>query len=135
MIFYFVLGFFISEHYGTIRQKISGISIKSLSLAVVLSTIYYAVVFYQTILLSNTPPMYFWLYQLTGPFYCLVLVVFYLRIAMWWGEPNGFFTTCMEKIGENSFGIYLTQGIFMTAFTFVLPAVGLTWNNLLFYPT
>lgn len=135
-IFYFVFGFFVSEHYAAIKQQIIKVSSRTISLAVVLSTIYYAVVYYHTVLLSGpVPSFYVWLYQITGPFYCLLLISFYLRISMGLGEPRRYFTGYMEKIGEDSFGIYLTQGFFITAFALILLRVGLSYYNLLYYPT
>jgi surface polysaccharide O-acyltransferase-like enzyme len=134
VIFYFIFGFFVSEHYETIKQKIRRFSIKSISLAVVLSTVFYSIVFYHVALISDPAPSDFWLYQIAGPFYCLLLIAFYLRFSMKWETAPGFFTDYIEKIGEDSFGIYLTHLFFETAFTFVLPELGLSWYNLLFYP-
>jgi probable poly-beta-1,6-N-acetyl-D-glucosamine export protein len=135
-IFYFVFGFVVAEHYGAIKQKLTRVSLRSISFAVLLSTLYYAVVYYHVVLLSGPVPLYYvWLYQITGPFYCLLLISFYLRIGMGWGGPHGFFTGYMEKIGEDSFGIYLTHMFFIILFLFALPMVGLSIYNLLFYPT
>jgi len=135
-IFYFVFGFFVSEHYAAIKQKITKVSLRTISLVVVLSTIYFTVVYYHTVLLSGpVPSFYVWLYQITGPFYCLLLIGFYLRISMGLSEPHRFFTRYMEKIGADSFGIYLTQGFFITAFALILLRVGLSYYSLLYYPT
>ena len=131
-VFYFVFGFFVREHYETISQKIAQISLKSITLAVVLSTAYYAVVFYY-FMASNIAG--YWLYEITGPFFGLLLIVFYLKIGIIWRQPHNAFTRAMEKISEDSFGLYLTQGFFITAYTFTLPFVGLPYTNLLFYPT
>lgn len=129
-VFYFVLGFFVRERYETISQKITEISLKDITFVVVLSTVYYAVVFYYY---SSSNIAGYWLYQITGPFYCLLLIVFYLKLGTIWRAPHAF-TQAMEKISEDSFGIYLTQGFFVFSFAFMLPLVGLAYTNLLFYP-
>jgi peptidoglycan/LPS O-acetylase OafA/YrhL len=138
-IFYFVFGFFIAEHYETLKQKVTRVSLKSISLVVVLATICYAVIFYHIPWVSNAASAvispWTWLYQILGPFYCLLLIIFYLRISLGLGEPNRLFARYLEKIGEDSFGIYLTLFVFLTAFTFVLIRVGVNYDNLLFYPT
>ena len=133
-IFYFVFGFFISEHYEAVKQKVAQFSLKSISLAVLLATLYYAVVCYHTIFLLSPAAYYVWLYQITGPFYCLLLISFYLKISMGWGDPRGFVTGYMEKIGEDSFGMYLTHIFFITLFALALPQVGLNIDDLPFYP-
>jgi peptidoglycan/LPS O-acetylase OafA/YrhL len=138
-IFYFIFGFFIAEHYGTLKQKIVKASLKGISLVVVLSTICYAVVFYHAIApwlnTSASYVPYFWLYQITGPFYCLLLIFFYLRITLGLGEPDRAITHYLEKIGEDSFGIYLTHFFFIVAFAFALTMVGVSHDQLLFFPT
>jgi peptidoglycan/LPS O-acetylase OafA/YrhL len=50
-------------------------------------------------------------------------------------EPHGFLTRSLEKIGEDSFGIYLTHLFFALTFAFALTRVGVSYDNLLFYPT
>jgi probable poly-beta-1,6-N-acetyl-D-glucosamine export protein len=138
-IFYFVFGFFVAEHYGEITQKVKSVRLSSMSIVVVLSTVCYAVILYHTYWAplsgSPVPSPYIWLFQITGPFYCLLLIVFYLRLSAKWGEPHGFFTRYLEKIGEDSFGIFLIHFFFIFAFAQVLTRVGLGPNNLLFYPT
>ena len=138
-IFWFVLGFFIAEHYGALKQKVTRISLKSISLVVALSTVGYAVIFYHIPFVNATtstaPSPYIWLYQIVGPFYCLLLIIFYLRISFGWGEPDSFVTRYLEKIGENSFGIYLTHYFFVIAFVFTVPRLGVSYDNLLIYPT
>lgn len=131
--FYFVFGFFIAEHYGAMKQRIAKISLKSISLVVLVSTIYFAVVYaYVPALL--TAPVYRVLYWLTGPFYCLLLIFFYLKLSTSWAEPHGFWLRYLEKIGEDSFGIYLIHWFFIFGFfSPVLFALGFA-NNLLFYP-
>lgn len=134
--FYFVFGFFIAEHYGAIKQRIVKISLKSISLAVLISTIYYSVVYYHISVLSGPAPWYYiWLYLLTGPFYCLLLILFYLKLSTGWAEPRGFFfLRYLEKIGEDSFGIYLVHFFFLVGFSTALFKLGLSANNLLLYP-
>jgi len=137
-IFWFVLGFFIAEHYGALKQTVTRISLKSISLVVALSTVGYAVILYHIPYVNATASIaispYIWLYQIVGPFYCLLLIVFYLRISFGWGEPRGFFTRYLEKIGENSFGIYLTHYFFVIAFVFAVTGLGISYDNLLIYP-
>lgn len=102
-VFYFVFGFFIAEHYGTMKQRIAKISIKNISLAVLVSTIYYTVVYYHIAVLSGPAPLdYVWLYQLTGPFYCLILIFFCLKLSTGWAELRGFLLRYLEKIGEKT---------------------------------
>ncbi len=136
--FYFVFGFFVAEHYVAIMQKVRSVRLSRISIVVVLSTVCYAVLFYNAFWVPNTspvPPQHIWLYNIAGPFYCLLLIGFYLRLGAEWREPHGFFTRYLEKIGEDSFGIYLTHTLFITVFAFFLIWVGLGPNNLLFYPT
>jgi surface polysaccharide O-acyltransferase-like enzyme len=131
--FYFVLGFFVARRYGAIKQRIAKISLASISLVVLVSTIYYAVVFYR-VAASASSYYYQLLYLLTGPFYCLLLILFYLRLSTGWGEPRGFLLRYLEKIGEDSFGIYLVFFFFVGEFSGVLERLGLSANNLFFYP-
>ena len=128
-IFYFVFGFFACEHYSAIREKLVQIDLKSITLGVVLATAYYAIVFNS----SDTGGYLLW--QITTPFYCLLLIAFYLRIGILWKSPHNTLTRAMEKISEDSFGIFLTHGFFVTAYTFTLPIVGLTYTNPFFYLT
>jgi peptidoglycan/LPS O-acetylase OafA/YrhL len=76
-----------------------------------------------------------WLYEITEPLYCLILIAFYLRLSAEWGEPHGFFTRYLEKIGEESFGIYLIHLFFLVIFAASLTRAGLGYDTLLFYPT
>jgi peptidoglycan/LPS O-acetylase OafA/YrhL len=117
------------------EQRIAKISIKNISLAVLVSTIYYTVVYYHIGVLSGHAPLcYVWLYQLTGPFYCLILIFFYLKLSTGWTELRGFLFRYLERIGEDSFGIYLVQGFFITVFWAALFKLGLRTNNLILYP-
>jgi len=140
--FYFVLGFFVAEQYGTIIQRLTSVRLSSMSIVVVLSTICYASIFiYNSSYWVSAdsrflvPLQYVWFYQVTGPLYCALLIAFYLRLGTDWGEPHGFFTRSLDKIGEESFGIYLTHLFFIVLFTASLTTAGLGYNNLLFYPT
>jgi peptidoglycan/LPS O-acetylase OafA/YrhL len=134
-IFYFIFGFFVSEHYGAIKQRLAKLSLKSISLAALVSTMYYTVVYYHVVLLPGPTPLYYLcLYWLTGPLYCLILIVFYLKLSTGWAEPRGYFLRSLEKIGEDSFGIYLVHYFFIGTFSFALVKLGLGPNNLLFYP-
>jgi peptidoglycan/LPS O-acetylase OafA/YrhL len=137
-IFYFVFGFFIAEHYGTLKQKITRANLKSISLTVVLSTVCYAVILYHIPYVNpaaiTVPSLDIWLYQIVGPFYCVLLIIFYLRISLEWGEPDRFFTRYLEKIGEDSFGIYLTHFFFVLAFLVAVNKFGFSYDNLLIYP-
>jgi peptidoglycan/LPS O-acetylase OafA/YrhL len=130
-----VFGFFIAEHYGAMKLRIAKISLKSISLAVLVSTIYYAVVYYRVAVLSGPTPVYYtYLYLLTGPFYCLLLIFFYLKLSTGWAEPRRFLLRYLEKIGEDSFGIFLVHGFFLAEVSAALFMLGLSANNLLFYP-
>jgi peptidoglycan/LPS O-acetylase OafA/YrhL len=132
-IFYFVLGFYVAAHYQVIKQKIAKVSLIGLSLAVLVSTICFRVAFGYLSLASL--PLYPALrYQTVSLFYCLLLIIFYLRICTALGEPHGFFTSYLEKIGEDSFGIYLIHYFFILVLAAALPKLGLTPYNLLFYP-
>lgn len=126
--FYFVFGFFIAQHYEAIKQRIATFSLKSFSLVVLVSTICYAV-------LSHPAPLqYTWFNVVMDPFYCLLLILFYLRISTQLGEPRGFFLRYLEKIGEDSFGIFLIHYFFVVTFTSVLFMLGLSAYNLILYP-
>jgi peptidoglycan/LPS O-acetylase OafA/YrhL len=128
VIFYFVFGFYVAAHYQVITQKLAKVSLMGLSVAVLLSTICYTAFYYvpfHSALLGSTVNL----------FYCLLLIFFYLRICTALGEPHGFLTGYLEKIGEDSFGIYLIHYVFFLAFAGALPKLGLTPYNLLFYPT
>jgi probable poly-beta-1,6-N-acetyl-D-glucosamine export protein len=139
--FYFVFGFFIAQRYEAMKQKMATLSLRSISLAVLVSTIYYAVIFYHAAVLSSggvelpsAAPPYGWLFWLTGPFYCLILIFFYLKLSTGWAEPHGFFLRYLERIGEDSFGIFLVHYFFLVEFSAALFKLGLSANNLLFYP-
>lgn len=133
-IFYFVFGFFISEHYEAVKQKIAMTSVRNISLAVLLTTLYYTIVFYNAVFLPTRASYFLWLYEITGPFYCLLLISFYLRISIRWGDSRGSITRYIEKIGEYSFGIYLANLFFIYVFALALTRAGLTIYSLLFYP-
>ena len=81
-IFYFVFVFYISAHYDSVKHKLTKVNISLISFAVILATIYYAAISYRVLLSSVTvppipvPTYYVWLDQLSGPFYCLLLIVF-----------------------------------------------------------
>lgn len=129
VIFYFVLGFYVAAHYEVIKQKLTKVSLMGFSFAVLLSTIAFTSAF------SYVLPSSVLLYTTADLFYCLLLIFFYLRICTALGEPNGFLTGYLEKIGEDSFGIYLVHYVFFLAFAGALPKLGLSPYNLLFYPT
>jgi peptidoglycan/LPS O-acetylase OafA/YrhL len=128
VIFYFVFGFYVAAHYQVIKQKLAKVSLMGLSVAVLLSTIYFTFAFYYV------PSYSAWLHLTGNLLYCLLLIFFYLRICTALGEPHSFFTGYLEKIGEDSFGIYLIHYVFFLAFAGALPKLGLTPYNLLFYP-
>ena len=138
-VFYFVFGFFIAQRYDAMKQSVAKLSLKSISFVVLAATIYYATVFYygaggSGYLPTPALPLCVWLGVFTGPLYVLILILFYLRITTAWGEPRGFFLSYMEKIGEDSFGIYLVHlAIFGTWFG-VFTSLGLSVYNLLLYP-
>jgi len=133
-VFYFVFGFFIAQHYQAIKQRVATFSLKSISLMVLASTIYYAVIFYHAEVSSPALPYYTWLNVVTGPFYCIFLIFFYLKISTMWGEPHGLFLRYLEKIGEDSFGIFLVHWFFVVMFTPVLFMLGLNAYDLILYP-
>jgi peptidoglycan/LPS O-acetylase OafA/YrhL len=68
-------------------------------------------------------------------FASLLLILFYLRIVITWGKPRGLLIKYIERIGENSFGIFLMHYFFISAFEYTRPLIGLSFDNLLFYPT
>jgi probable poly-beta-1,6-N-acetyl-D-glucosamine export protein len=135
-VFYFVFGFFISQHYEAMKRSIAKLSLKTISLAVLAATIYYTTVFYYGVgyLYSPAIPLCAWLNLVTAPFYCLLLILFYLRICTAWGEPRGLFLSYLEKIGEDSFGIYLINFLFLGVTFVPLWLLGLTLYNLVLYP-
>jgi surface polysaccharide O-acyltransferase-like enzyme len=135
-VFYFVFGFFISQHYEAMKRSIAKLSLKTISLAVFAATIYYTAVFYYGVgyLYSPVIPLCAWLNLVTAPFYCLLLILFYLRICTAWGEPRGLFLSYLEKIGEDSFGIYLINFLFLGVTFVPLWLLGLTLYNLVLYP-
>jgi len=128
VIFYFVFGFYVAAYYTVIKQKLAKVSLMGLSVVVLLSTIGFTFYFYYV------PSYPAWLHLTADLLYCLLLIFFYLRICTALGEPHGFFTGYLEKIGEDSFGIYLIHYVFFLAFAGALPKLGLTPYNLLFYP-
>lgn len=135
-VFYFVFGFFIAQHYEAMKQSVAKLSLKTISLAVLAATIYYTAVFYYGVGYVYSPaiPLCAWLNVFTAPFYCLLLILFYLRICTAWGEPRGLFLSYLEKIGEDSFGIYLINFLFLGVTFFPLWLLGLTLYNLVLYP-
>jgi peptidoglycan/LPS O-acetylase OafA/YrhL len=140
-VFFFVFGFYIAQHYEAMKRSIAKLSLKTVSLAALAATIYYVPVFYYGAFyygvgyLYNPPiPLCVWLNVFTAPFYCLLLILFYLRICTAWGEPRGLFLSYLEKIGEDSFGIYLTHFLFLGVAFVPLALVGLTVYNLILYP-
>jgi peptidoglycan/LPS O-acetylase OafA/YrhL len=50
------------------------------------------------------------------------------------GRATRILYAIVGKIGEASFGIYLTHRFFVTAFAFALTTVGIGYDNLLFCP-
>jgi peptidoglycan/LPS O-acetylase OafA/YrhL len=132
-LFYFVLGFFVVEHYSTLRQQIENLSLTLSSLLVLFSTLCFADLSYHVLLLPDPAAYYLWLDEILTPLYCVLLIVFFLRITITWGEPHNSVTRSLERIGEDSFGIYLVHYAFIVALPQVLVAVGLNPNNLPFY--
>jgi peptidoglycan/LPS O-acetylase OafA/YrhL len=135
-VFYFVLGFYVAQHYEAMKRSVAKLSLKSISLVVLAAAIYYVPVYYYGVgyLYSPPIPLCGWLNVFTAPFYCLLLILFYLRICTTWGEPRGLFLSYLEKIGEDSFGIYLVHFLFF-GITFVpLALLGLTIYDPLLYP-
>ena len=136
-VFFFVFGFFIAQHYQAIKKRVANFSLKGISFVVLASTIYYAVVLHAAIydvISSPTLSSYTWLSVVTGPFYCLLLILFYLRISTTWGRPRGFFLSHLERIGEDSFGIFLVHWFFVWTFRAMLLRLGLSFYNPLLYP-
>lgn len=133
-IFYFVFGFFIAQYYATMKRKVASISLKSISFAVLLFTAIYVVVYYNDTILNQPLPYYDWLNLAISPFYCLLLILFYLKICTTWGDPRGFFLQYVEKIGEDSFGIFLVHWFFTVIFICALLALGLRPHDFIFSP-
>lgn len=133
-VFYFVFGFFIAQHYEVMKQRLAKISLKIISLVVLASTLCYAFIFYHAVLVSPALHDYVWLEVVTAPFYCLLLIIFYLKISTFLGEPHGRFLQYLEKIGEDSFGIYLVHWFFVGTYATLLLLLGLNPHNLILYP-
>jgi len=60
-LFYFVLGFFVVEHYSTLRQQIENLSLTLTSLLVLFSTLCFADLSYHVLLLPDPAAYYLWL--------------------------------------------------------------------------
>lgn len=142
-IFYFVLGIFVCDHYESIKNKITGIRLPPLTILVVLAMVSYGVLYNSTfafqngvidpVLAQGSPVVYVWLYAIMQPLFSLMLILFFLKICILWREPRSVATRSMERIGEDSFGIYLTQSFYVGVFGSVLIRLGLGVANLLFY--
>lgn len=128
------IGFFITQHHKATKQSVAKISLKGISLVVLAVTIYYVPVYYFAVLSNPSIPPCAWLNVVTGPLYCLVLILFYLRISITWGEPRGFFLSYMERIGQNSFGIFRVHWFFYWAFSTMRTSLGIRLYNPLLYP-
>ncbi|MGZ7127350.1 MAG: acyltransferase family protein [Halobacteriota archaeon] len=136
-VFYFVFGFFVAQRYDAIKRTMSTVSLKSISLVVLVSTIFYSVV-HEPGVMASLPHLVYrglgWLSLIMEPFYCLALILLFLKISMSWGEPRGFFLSHLKKVSEDSFGIYLIHLVFLLVFGYVLLGLRLNAYPLLFYP-
>ncbi|MGZ4883065.1 MAG: acyltransferase [Halobacteriota archaeon] len=134
-VFFFVLGFYVAERYDAIKARISNVSVLGLSLVVILSTIgitAFPDFFLQSSAVASYPAL---ASRAMSFLYCLLLIVFYLRLCTAWESSPTFFTGRLERVGEDSLGIFLVHYFFILAFAGMLPKLGLTPYNLLFYPT
>jgi peptidoglycan/LPS O-acetylase OafA/YrhL len=114
-----------------------------LTILVVLAMVSYGVLYNSTfafqngvidpVLAQGSPVVYVWLYAIMQPLFSLMLILFFLKICILWREPRSVATRSMERIGEDSFGIYLTQSFYVGVFGSVLIRLGLGVANLLFY--
>jgi len=132
-IFYFMFGIFACHHYTTIKQKIVRLSLPLLMVVVALAAVGYTIIFYN-FLFEGPPAYYVLLFHVLGPFYCMLLIVFWLKVSVIWAGPHSLFTRSMEKIGQDSFGLYLTHPFFIAIFGPALIVIGLSLSNLLYYP-
>ena len=80
-----MFGFFIAEHYGAMKQQIAKISLKSISLVVLVSTIYFAVVY------AYVPAL------LTAPVYRVTLLAYR---AVLLSTPHLFLLEAQHKLGR-----------------------------------
>jgi len=133
-IFYFVLGIFVCDHYDSIKNKVTRIPLLPLTILVVPATLYYGVAYFHYSLPEGPSAVYVWLVAIVGPLYSLLLIVFFLKICILWREPHSVVTRSMERIGEDSFGIYLTHMFYVAVFGGVLIRLGVGLADLLFYP-
>ena len=133
LIFYFVLGIVVCDHYGAIKQRVAKVPLISLLVIVALFTAGYSVAFYNTFLISGSPAGYVWFYELMAPAYSVLLIAFYLKISLVWAEPHSAVTRSVAKIGADSFGIYLVHSFFIAIFGIVLVKLGLTVANPVYY--
>jgi peptidoglycan/LPS O-acetylase OafA/YrhL len=133
-IFYFVLAIFACDHYDSIKNKIATIKLPPLTIFVALATACYGVVYNLALLTQSSPVVYVLLYVIVQAAYALLLIVFFLKICILWREPHSLVTRWMERIGEDSFGIYLTHTFYVVVFGGLLIILGLGVADLLFYP-
>ncbi len=133
-IFYFVLGIFVCDHYDSIKNRIARIRLLPLTTLVALTAVSYGATNYHTILMPSSPVVYMWLLGIAQPLYGVLLIVFFLKICIQWREPHSILTRSMERIGEDSFGIFLTHTFYLEVFSGVLIRLGLGYTDLLYYP-
>ncbi|MGZ4846955.1 MAG: acyltransferase family protein [Halobacteriota archaeon] len=134
-VFYFVFGFFVAQHYEAMKQKVATMSLPGISLAVLAATVCYAAICYSGALSTTALSAYVWPWLVipVAPFYYLILILFYLKLTTSWGEPRGFFLSRLERVGEDSFGIFLVHVLFLWIISSVLIKLGFDAHLYLFY--
>jgi peptidoglycan/LPS O-acetylase OafA/YrhL len=131
-IFYFMLGIFACEHYTTIKQKLEQLSLPLFIVVVGLAAVSYTIIF-NSFYFEKAPAYFAWLFSLVELVYCVLLIVFWLKVSIIWTEQRSLFTRFMDKIGEDSFGLYLTHLFFIEIFGLALILIGLSLTSLLYY--
>ncbi|MGZ4864704.1 MAG: acyltransferase family protein [Halobacteriota archaeon] len=133
-IFYFVLGVFVCDHYDSTKNRITRIRLLPLTTLVALTAMSYGATNYHAILMPSSPIAYMWLLGVAQPLYGVLLIVFFLKICIQWREPHSILTRSMQRIGEDSFGIFLTHIFYLEVFSGVLIRLGLGYTDRLYYP-
>jgi peptidoglycan/LPS O-acetylase OafA/YrhL len=131
-IFYFMLGIFACEHYTRIKQEIERLRLSVSIVVIGLAAVSYTIIF-NSFFFKEAPAYSAWIFSLVGAFYCVLLIVFWLKVSLIWAERHTLVTRFMDKIGEDSFGLYLTHLFFVEIFGPALIAIGFGLNNLLYY--
>jgi probable poly-beta-1,6-N-acetyl-D-glucosamine export protein len=139
-LFYFVAGIYVRSHYAQYKEWVLTLSHPNILFfgllpATILGIGSYSLQYFTTSLTPQVILLYTWIFSICTPFYYggIFVLCLYCGLKISAMNPDNI-TRFFQRIGNNSFGIFLVHGFFLSIFTLVSPKMGFDWNNWLFYP-